>query len=183
MALTTCCFHWAGAVGLCGAWTTQNISLPHAQGGQWSCWVWPALLFLASRWGQGVDCWGSSHYMTCILSPGLPVGALGLEHSLIWRPGAKLLLGLTLFLIRRNRPVFQEAVNFLVMPKHVFYSALGEPHQYICPLPSPQEEKGVFNFSGVYAVQPMCQLSGVTRWPWETRTHHRCRSCRITSPF
>lgn len=103
--------------------------------------------------------------MTCILSPGLPVGALGLEHSLIWRPGAKLLLGLTLFLIRRNRPVFQEAVNFLVMPKHVFYSALGELHQYICPLPSPQEEKGVFNFSGVYAVQPMCQLSGVTRWP------------------
>ena len=154
MALTTCCFHWAGAVGLCGAWTTQNISLPHAQGGQWSCWVWQALLFLASRWGQGVDCWGSSHCMTCILSPGLPVGALGLEHSLIWRPGAKLLLGPTLFLIRRNRPLFQEAVNLLVMPKHVFYSALGEPHQYICPLPSPQEEKGSSTSAGYMQSSP-----------------------------
>ena len=92
--------------------------------------------------------------MTCILSPGLPVGALGLEHSLIWRPGAKLLLGPTLFLIRRNRPLFQEAVNLLVMPKHVFYSALGEPHQYICPLPSPQEEKGSSTSAGYMQSSP-----------------------------
>ena len=103
------------------------------------------------------------------------MGALGLEQSLIWRPGleqsliwragAKLLLGLTVSLIRRNHPLLWEAVNFLVFPKHVFYSAPGEPHQYICPLPSPQEENGVFNFSGVYAVHPVCHLSGVTRWP------------------
>ena len=193
VALTTCRFHCAGSVGLCGAWTTQNISLPHVRGGQWPCWVWQALLFLASCWGQGLDCWGSSHCMTCIFAPGLPVGALGLEQSLIWRPGleqsliwragAKLLLGLTVSHIRRNRPLLWEAVNFLVFPKHVFYLAPGEPHQYICPLPSPQEENGVFNFSGVYAVHPVCHLSGVTRWPWETRTHHRCWPCCIISPF
>lgn len=93
------------------------------------------------------------------------MGALGLEQSLTWRPGAKLLLGLTVFLIRRNRPLFWEAVNFLVLPKHVFYLAPGEPHQCICPLPSPQEENGAFSFSGAYAVHPVCHLSGVTRWP------------------
>ena len=123
-------------------------------------WAWNSPLYGGQAWNSplyGGQAWNRPLYgleQSLIWRPGL-------EPSLIWRPGAKLLLGLTVSLIRRNRPLSWEAVNFLVLPKHVFYSAPGEPHQYICPLPSPQEENGVFNFSGVYAVHPVCHLSGV----------------------
>lgn len=67
----------------------------------------------------------------------------------------KLLLGLTLFLIRRNRPLFQEAVNFLVLPKHVFYySAPWQFHQHVCPLPFPTGREGGLQLQQVYAVHP-----------------------------
>lgn len=132
-----------------------------------SCTRWPmvplsvtSFAFLVSRWGRGVDCWGSSHCMTCIFYPGLPVGALGLEHSL-WRPGAKLLLGLTLFLIGRNRPLFQEAVNFLVLPKHVFYSAPGNSHPACLPLcPFHRKRRGLQLRRGI------CSPSRVSYQEW-----------------
>lgn len=90
-----------------------------------------------------MDCWGSSLRITCILSPALTIGALGLGPSLIGRPGAKLLLGPKFFFLMRRKCSLSG-----------WYMAPRQPHWHMCPLPSPQRDNGVFACRGVYAVHP-----------------------------
>lgn len=67
--------------------------------------------------------------MTCCLSWDCPISALGLELSLMWRPGSKLLLDPRFFLlIRRNLSLSWVCNELLILLKHVRHMAPGQSH-------------------------------------------------------